>query len=112
MSGGGWPEWLSLMLATLSGVIIGAGAGVKWMWKISDRVLSLEAKVGAHSVAESLRLDRHDHVYPMIQERIILPLDILEATVNQQGSSLAVLLDRDRIEEKIARLVQERRPHG
>lgn len=103
---GEWPQWLSLLVATLSGVTIGAGACLKWMWGISDRVLSLEAKVGETSVAESLKTDRHDHVYPMIQERIILPLDILEVKVNQHDSSLAVLMDRDRIEEKLGRILK------
>lgn len=104
----GLPQWLSLLIAVASGAIFGAGACVKWMWKVSDRVLNLEAKVGETSVAESLRLDRHVHVYPMIQERIILPLDILEARVNQHDSSLAVLLDRDRFEGKLAKFLQEK----
>lgn len=101
----GLPQWLSLLLAAVSGATIGVGACVRWMWGISDRVLRLEAKVGENSVAESLRLDRHDHVYPMIQERIILPLDILEAKSNQHDSSIAILMDRDRIEEKISKIL-------
>lgn len=104
----GLPQWLSLLIAAVSGAIFGVGACVKWMWRISDRVLSLEAKVGETSVQESLRLDRHDHVYPMIQERIILPLDILEQRTSQHNSSLAVLMDRDRLEEKFNKILRER----
>lgn len=106
----GWPEWINLLLATLSGVIFGVGTCVRWMWSLSDRVLTLESKVGPHSVAESLRLDRHDHVYPMIQERIILPLDMLEAEVKLHDRSIAILLERTRIEDVINRTVHKKEP--
>lgn len=106
----GLPQWLSLLLAAASGATFGVGACVRWMWHSSDRILSLEAKVGVISVQESLKLDRHDHVYPMIQERIILPLDTLEARVNQHDSSLAVLMDRDRLMDKIEQIVKGSKP--
>lgn len=108
----GWPEWLNLFLATLSGVIIGAGTCVRWMWTMSDRVLTLEAKVGEHSVLENLRRDRHEHVYPMIQERIILPLDMLEAEIKLHDRSIAILLERTRIEDMVNRLIHKKTSDG
>lgn len=107
----GLPQWLSLLIAAISGATFGIGACLRWMWGISDRVLHLEAKVGENSVKESLLRDRHDHVYPMIQERIILPLDILEQRTNQHDSSLAVLMDRDRLETKFNQMLREMREH-
>jgi hypothetical protein len=99
---GEWPQWLNLLLATASGLTIGVGACVKWMWSLSDRMLTLENKVGLTSVAEQLRMDRHDNVYPMMQARIIEPLEKLEEEVKHQGQNIAILLDRDRIEKGLA----------
>lgn len=102
---GEWPAWLNLFLAALSGLIIGVGACVKWLWTLSDRVLSLEKQMGIHSVAEQLRMDRHDNIYPMIQVQVLVPFEKMEDEVKHQGQNIAILLDRDRIEKGLSEVV-------
>lgn len=114
-SGGELVQWLTLLVAVFSGVITGIGFCVGRMNKLAERILTLELKVGARSVEESLKMDRHDHVYPMLQERIVLPLDILEKQVNQHNSSLAILQERDRIAsmlENFLRRMEKKPDHG
>jgi hypothetical protein len=102
---GEWPTWLNLFLAALSGLIIGVGACVRWLWTLSDRVLSLEIKVGSTSVSDQLRIDRHDNIYPMIQVQVLQPFDKLEDELKRQGQNIAILLDRDRIEKGLSDIV-------
>lgn len=102
---GDWPTWLNLLIATLLGVIGGVGVCVKWMWTISDRILTLEKQMGPESVQEQLRKDRHDNIYPMIQVQVFAPLDKIEAEQKAQGQNIAILLDRDRIEKGLGEVV-------
>lgn len=93
------------MLGALSGVIFGVGACVKWMWGLSDRVLSLEKQMGADSVQEQLRRDRHDNLYPLLQVQVFAELDKIEIEQKAQGQNIAILLDRDRIEKGLGEVV-------
>lgn len=99
------PQWLTVLLAVLSGVIIGAGACVRWMWTISDRILTLEKQMGPDTVAEQLRKDRHDNIYPMLQVQVFAELDKQADEQKRQGQNIAILLDRDRIERGLSEVV-------
>ncbi len=61
--------------------------------------------MGPHSVAEQLRIDRHDNIYPMIQVQVIKPFEKIEDEVKNQGQNIAILLDRDRIEKGLSEVV-------
>lgn len=99
------PQWLQLVLATLIGIISASAFSIRGLWRMSDRIRDLESKVGSTTVAEQIAKDRHDVIYPMVQAQFVLPLDRLEGEVKAQGQNIAILLDRDRLDHKMAEII-------
>jgi hypothetical protein len=79
------PQWLQLALAVMTGLITASAFSIRSLWKMSDRIMDLEAKVGSTSVGEQIAKDRHDVIYPMVQAQFVLPLDRIEDEVKKQG---------------------------
>ena len=99
------PQWLQLILAALVGIASASAFSVRGLWRMSDRIRDLEAKVGPQSVAEAVAKDRHDVIYPMVQAQFVTPLDRMEDEVKKQGQNIAILMDRDRLDHKLAEIM-------
>jgi len=99
------PQWLQLALAVITGIVMASAFSIRSLWRLSDRIMELEAKVGSTSVPEQIAKDRHDVIYPMVQAQFVLPLDRIEDEVKKQGQNIAILLDRDQINHRMTELI-------
>ena len=99
------PAWLQLFLASLTGLVASAVVLVKLVFSFDKRLQrienqDLEALMKAH-IAD----DWHNNRYPMLQTRIFAALDELEAENKEIGRQMAVLIDRDRLGQRLEKII-------
>lgn len=99
------PAWLQLFLATITGVVIGVGALIKWGFSINNRLQRIENQDLDKIIETHLNKDRHDTIYPMMADRIFKPLDKIEDEQRRQGQDIAILLERDRIGQRMEKII-------
>lgn len=89
-------QWLSLILAGLSGAVLSAVGLVKLAFTFNNRLLAIENRDIRAIVVEELARERHDVLYPMLQVRVFDSMDKIEEELKKQGQNIAILLERDR----------------
>lgn len=112
------PQWINVILGLVSGLVVATAFMIRIIWSLHDRIRKLESRdldqiidarltVSANLVQiidGRLATDRHDNIYPMMQDRIYRPMDKIEDEQKLQGQNIAVLLERDRIGTALERL--------
>lgn len=110
------PAWLQLFLATLTGGVIAAGTLVKIAFGFNSRLQRIENQDLDQIITEHLEKERHDKLYPMLQDRVYRPMDKLEDEVkiaidklrdeiHIMGKDVATLLERDRIGQRLEKII-------
>lgn len=99
------PAWLQLFLATITGGAIAIAGLVRLGFSFNSRLQRIENQDLDKMIDTRISVDRHEHLYPMLQTRVFADLDKMEDELKKQGQNIAVLLERDRIGSSIERLI-------
>lgn len=99
------PTWLQLFLATITGAIVGTSALVRWAFTIDRRMQRIENQDLTGMIVAILEKERHDKLYPLLHERVFIPLDKIEDAQQKQSIDIATLLERDRIGQRLEKVI-------
>lgn len=99
------PAWLQLFLAGLSGAVISIISVVKLWSSFNTRLQKLENHNLIHTIDTQIAVDRHNNLYPMLQTRVFAVLDRMEDENKQIGKDIATLLERDRLDQRMEKVI-------
>lgn len=99
------PAWLQLFLAALTGLVVSAGVVIKAVFSFDKRLQRIENQDLEAMMEAQISDDWHDHRYPMLQTRVFAQLDQIREENSIIRRELAVLLERDRIGQRLEKII-------
>lgn len=99
------PAWLHLVLAGITGAVIAVGTMVKLAFSFNTRLQRIENQDLESIIDRQIALDRHNNLYPMLQTRVYAELDKQGDVLAKIDRDVAVLLERDRLAQRMERII-------
>jgi|SRR5215831_1623324 len=106
-----WPAWLQLLLAGITGAVLGTGTIIKLAFNFNTRLQRLENQDLNSIIDARISADWHANRAPVLQSQLYIPMDKMEDELKRQGQNIAVLLDRNNTASAIEKAIATAMAH-